>query len=288
MNLEFPEKRWMRPLRLAEFELTRVPTFWLVVATLLAGASIALCAEEPLTAQDETSEIAPLEPSNTGGAIAPVGPIQPARPVAAPNAFSASGQSSPSEGKVRRYAAKLLKQLDRNRNGVLEPAEWPISLGSFASADANADGHLSEAELFQAIWARGRNRRLRPAPEGEEPAAAAPGAVPSVSPDPARPAAVGNPQSDAAKTGERGGKQFYVGDFRLPQGLPPWFVERDKDGDGQLTLSEFSAGDSAGIPGGFEAYDVNHDGILTAEECLTALSAKPTNPTIPAPPSDKK
>jgi Ca2+-binding EF-hand superfamily protein len=55
----------------------------------------------------------------------------------------------------------------------------------------------------------------------------------------------------------------------LPDGLPPWFRALDQDGDGQITLQEWrKAGKSFGE---FRRYDLNGDGILTADEVLRYL-----------------
>ncbi|HQR07194.1 MAG TPA: EF-hand domain-containing protein [Gemmatales bacterium] len=86
----------------------------------------------------------------------------------------------------------------------------------------------------------------------------------------------------------------------LPSGLPSWFTDNDKDGDGQLTMNEW--------PGDrfeeFTKYDRNGDGIITIEEAMktvpkvvvappaattpatttTAAAATPATSTAAAPP----
>ena len=62
----------------------------------------------------------------------------------------------------------------------------------------------------------------------------------------------------------------------LPAGVPPWFIERDTDGDGQLTLSEFSPKLHKAEVDDFNHHDLNHDGILTVQEYLRA-SKDPKN-----------
>jgi hypothetical protein len=77
----------------------------------------------------------------------------------------------------------------------------------------------------------------------------------------------------------------------LPAGTPSWFVERDRDGDAQLTLAEFSPRLRTTEIGEFKRYDLNGDGLLTVTE-LTKAASKPsgaatgattsTSPTVPA------
>jgi hypothetical protein len=55
----------------------------------------------------------------------------------------------------------------------------------------------------------------------------------------------------------------------LPEGLPPWFQALDKDGDGQITLQEWR---KSGRPlAEFRRYDLNGDGMVTAEEVARYL-----------------
>jgi hypothetical protein len=57
---------------------------------------------------------------------------------------------------------------------------------------------------------------------------------------------------------------------RLPQGLPNWFYDNDRNGDGQVSMSEYkrrsSDKDNAEE---FLKIDANGDGIITSTECLT-------------------
>jgi Ca2+-binding EF-hand superfamily protein len=71
---------------------------------------------------------------------------------------------------------------------------------------------------------------------------------------------------------------FRTGNFSLsarsgvqPKALPPWFQALDRDGDGQVTLHEWrTAGRSVEE---FDKYDLNGDGMITAEEILLCLKA---------------
>ena len=43
-------------------------------------------------------------------------------------------------------AERAFRRLDRNRNGVLTPAEWRVSAAAFKRVDANGDGRIAHAE----------------------------------------------------------------------------------------------------------------------------------------------
>jgi hypothetical protein len=54
---------------------------------------------------------------------------------------------------------------------------------------------------------------------------------------------------------------------RLPAGLPDWFRQK-ADADGQITMAEFTDNWTPDKLAEFEKYDLNHDGIITADEVL--------------------
>jgi Ca2+-binding EF-hand superfamily protein len=56
---------------------------------------------------------------------------------------------------------------------------------------------------------------------------------------------------------------------KLPEGLPSWFHELDKDGDGQISLYEWRKGGKTIDE--FSRYDLNNDGLITPEEVLRVL-----------------
>ncbi len=60
---------------------------------------------------------------------------------------------------------------------------------------------------------------------------------------------------------------------RIPPGMPPWFFERDKDQDGQLTMQEYATGQTwtEALVGEFEFLDRNNDGVATSKEIFASL-----------------
>jgi hypothetical protein len=64
--------------------------------------------------------------------------------------------------------------------------------------------------------------------------------------------------------------RFSVAADKLPTGLPGWFKSRDTNGDGQVSLNEYSRTMSESVLSEFRRYDLNNDGIITAKEAAKA------------------
>jgi hypothetical protein len=80
-----------------------------------------------------------------------------------------------------------------------------------------------------------------------------------------------DPPSDAPKrTGPKSGR-FLTPKERLDKSLPDWFREKDGDDDGQVSMAEYAREWTDAKVAEFNRYDLNHDGIVTAAECLKAV-----------------
>ena len=77
-----------------------------------------------------------------------------------------------------------------------------------------------------------------------------------------------------AKPAPRKPGRFLTARERLPKGLPDWFLEKDVHGNGQITMAEFTDNWTPDKVAEFARYDLNHDGIITAAECLKVEKAK--------------
>jgi Ca2+-binding EF-hand superfamily protein len=54
----------------------------------------------------------------------------------------------------------------------------------------------------------------------------------------------------------------------LPQGLESWFTRSDTDGDGQVSMAEYSSKWDPDVAKKFQQYDTNGDGFINANEAL--------------------
>lgn len=184
--------------------------------------------------------------------------------------------------KVNRYAERVVAQYDRNGDGVLSADEWQSLRGNAALADFDHDGTITPAELAQriAIYSLRRSLRLRamplrtvaegaPVASGDEVAA-----LPTPRPKVLGAATGASDEQEALRT-----RPYYTPRSRLPSGVDEWFLETDGDGDGQITMREFTAHLSEGDVTRFASLDPNGDGVVTAAEYAVAKSKEPATET---------
>lgn len=75
----------------------------------------------------------------------------------------------------------------------------------------------------------------------------------------------------ASKEGDkRHSYRFTPATDRLPSGLPGWFKSRDANGDGEVSMAEYSSHWSPSLVDEFRRYDLNNDGIITGQEAAKA------------------
>lgn len=187
--------------------------------------------------------------------------------------------------KVTRYVEKLMREFDADHSGGLEKGEWSSLKGNPQQADRNGDGVLSPAELTNRILGYGQSRHLRlldapqtgataqpPDHKGKQTDAAGP-ATNSVDPSPV---ATEKETADPQKKPElRRDTKYYVSTKHLPENLPEWFRTRDRNGDGQLSLSEYAATGSEADTTEFQKLDCNNDGLLIPREVTAPPATKP-------------
>ena len=210
--------------------------------------------------------------------------------------------------KVIRYAHHLLAKYDLNRDGVLQKEEW-MSMHGHPELIATYDEEVITLERLTNWIADYAQKRRNGAPTernsiversnlvksssaGEdEDSNGAPTAVDSIR-LPSNASSSETSSSDGGQDSElqtavisdglqsptnerRRDQKYYVPTKRLPAGLPDWFFARDKDGDGQLTASEYSATGLSSELAEFERLDANGDGVVTAKECVSKRPDKP-------------
>jgi Ca2+-binding EF-hand superfamily protein len=167
-------------------------------------------------------------------------------------------------------AAKMFRNLDRNKDGVLGPGEMPEFLRSkLRDWDRNGDGAIDASEYlayFQASlkWVAEQVASGAIPIKMPKGAAPTPPAAESAGKAALEKAAPVNPAPPGA-AGPRVQPQ--------PQ-LPEWFAKLDEDGDGQVGLYEWK---KAGRPvSEFLEMDRNHDGFLEVRELLAYLAEHPS------------
>ena len=79
----------------------------------------------------------------------------------------------------------------------------------------------------------------------------------------------------SADSQQRASYRFLAPHERLPEGLPDWFIERDLNMDGQVSMDEFADEWTDEKVETFLRYDRNNDGIITVEEALNPLDEVP-------------
>lgn len=160
-------------------------------------------------------------------------------------------------------AEEILRRYDRNRDGAISGDELSSRwAGNPLDFDRNGDKKLSLNEL--SIRAA-RRRVVESSPEVQ----AMRGGDDRQRQDRGQNAPKAVDVSDLYK----GRKSFLTNAPKLPDGLPGWFATRDKNGDQQVEMSEYSDTWSNAIVEEFNRFDMNGDGVITAKECIAAVEA---------------
>lgn len=175
---------------------------------------------------------------------------------------------SRAEYKYRRYAKSLVAQYDKNKDGVLDKEEAG-QMHAFkdlaGSADTDKNGVISEDEVVARLMQYSKNRDSSGdsgsgSDDGDHGGRRGPGGPPS--------SRFGHSESAGSPSSHR----FLTPTERLPKGLPDWFARKDADGDGQVTMAEYSSLWSDATARDFRKYDLNDDGVITPQECLEVES----------------
>jgi len=264
------------------FSVTRVALSACLLGMCVFGA---IAGDEPPSGKPEPVPAAKVMPiaKRIGYSSTP--------PTATQRAQLGKDRNSPQllPAKFIRYASRIIQNHDLNDSGQLENAEWLKMKGQPKLADLDADGIITLAELARRIAYFGKNRNIRlVAPPVSIITALGFSGANSPAANPADPASpIANtlspppPMVPSAEDNEkkplRQPTRFYVDRSKLPAGIPDWFFARDKDGDAQLTLAEFSPTARQSELKQFAEYDRNRDHIVTAKELVQA--SKKATPT---------
>ena len=176
-------------------------------------------------------------PPSTSAAKAPSGK---------PAQASDEGKAKESREKrqLRMLVRSMLAQHDRNKNGKLEKNEWARLRGNPGASDRNEDGVLTSDEIedhLAGFATREKDPRMSRRSKSS----------PSLK------------KGTAKKT-----YRFLTAHERLPTGLPDWFIEKDLNEDGQLSLREYATRLSQTQLDEFLMFDLNKDGLIVPKEYL--------------------
>lgn len=153
-----------------------------------------------------------------------------------------------------REARDVIRRFDRNQDGVLSGDEISSRFsGNPLDFDRNKDGRLTESELA-VRYARRREGRAESEKREE------------------RRSDNSRRKSAEAPDVFNGRKSYRATSGRsIPEGLPGFFTDKDSNGDGQVTMAEFSSDWTNEVVREFFASDLNRDGVITAAEALRVV-----------------
>jgi hypothetical protein len=172
-------------------------------------------------------------------------------------------------------------------NGESHASEPPRPSGPEPRPGASPAGSgpsVGSAKAVPPLTAPGESGRSAAGPEPSKPASSAAfstvasshqvrsGAAGSATTGNPGPSAVGSTASHPS-TPARKSNRFLTAAERLPEGLPDWFTDKDEDGDGQVSMAEFASDWTPQKAAEFSRYDLNGDGLITAQECLKVVKA---------------
>jgi Ca2+-binding EF-hand superfamily protein len=185
-----------------------------------------------------------------------------------------------SEDRVRGIARAMLNQYDTNKDGTLQRDEWSKMSNEPEKADKNGDGQISLDEMTDRLSERTREgiSRTSSGPSSSTSSSTTSGGAGGSERGPPGGfgrsrggGGFGRRESSRPSTSSSGNAyRFLTPTERLPEGLPSEFTSKDRDGDGQVSMAEFSSTWNNATLAQFNRWDLNGDGWVTPAECLAA------------------
>ena len=201
----------------------------------------------------------------------------------------------PPPAKVSRYATAMMQRYDKNGDGILQREEWANLSGSPQAIDTDGDQQIVLDELVWYFTRYGQGRTIHRTmvvdisePYRFDPARLRlfhprlPRADESSASRTETQEATGNTMEEMIKANEQPiddevyqklleerqiptSRPYHVLPENL-QGVPAWFIIRDKNGDGQISLAEFAPTLAPADVSRFERLDKNGDGLIEPSE----------------------
>ncbi|MCA9260057.1 MAG: hypothetical protein KDA61_12685 [Planctomycetales bacterium] len=167
---------------------------------------------------------------------------------------------------IRRFVRSVCARYDDDGDGALQQDEWRKMPGQPQRIDRDGDLIVTEGEYQRYVLEYASTRRIAPLDSAR-------GRATAWETPPSAASGVSNPTASKSTENPPAVKTYHVPERFRPQGLPPWFVEADVDGDGQVSLAEFAPRGEAQRVAQFERLDANRDGLLTSSEALRSDAA---------------
>lgn len=167
------------------------------------------------------------------------------------------GGDSGSADRMAQFAEGIFQRYDSNKSGVFEKDEWKNFRTDPTPYDTNKDGKITRDELIKGMTQRFGGGRSSGGDSGQQ------NGRTSWSGGSKGPAGGGTGESPNSY-------RFKTAHDLLPEGIPQWFREGDRNKDGQIAMSEYSGQWNEKTLSEYYVYDKNRDGLLTVQEVMSA------------------
>jgi Ca2+-binding EF-hand superfamily protein len=174
-----------------------------------------------------------------------------------------SGSSSASMSNAD-YAKGVVEQHDKNKDKMLQKDEQSELRGKLKDADLDTDGVITIEEMTRHLDATAVPAPASSATSGDQKSDKG-GDKGKHGESPAGQRVYTWTGGGSKEAEKRKSYRFTTAADQLPKDLPGFF-SRDANGDGQVSMSEFSRNWSKSTVSEFRKYDLNDDGIITARE----------------------
>ncbi len=182
---------------------------------------------------------------------------------------SGSGSSGAIDDRTMKFAEGLLRQYDTNKDGILQRDEWSKMRSETQKSDRDGNGLITKEEIAAQLadYSKGRSSGSSGSSSGTSSSSGS-GASGSGYSYGSRPSSSGSSASGGVKSGTVKTYRFLAPAERLPSGLPDWFTRNDGNGDGQISMAEFSTSWDDQRAAEFTRWDRNGDGLVTPKEAI--------------------
>ncbi len=165
---------------------------------------------------------------------------------------SSTSTSTSEHAKLKKYAQSLMKQYDKNNNGIIDREEW-AKMPKPERYNRNKDHIITMDELVY-----GASNFAKGSSSGSS---------------------TRSKYGSKSSSGSPGSKLAYyktrtTKDRLSKLGVPSSFISDDANADGQLEMSEFSSTWTDAKVAEFRSWDLNGDWVITPEEWLQAEDQK--------------